>query len=75
MSSPDKGYYLEEVCEALSLEEGQVRRAIQFFVDNNIIDSHSDPWSGVGRVGAKKVVYALTKEAHRKVSKQKKSKI
>lgn len=55
--------------EALSLRKRQVRRAIQFFIEEKIIKAHEDPWSGVGRVGAKKNVYALSKGAHRKVSK------
>lgn len=75
LNNPDSGYSIKEISETLILEPEQVKRALQFFTEKEILTSELDPWSGVGRVGAKNCIYALSQEAHRKLSKTKRSKI
>jgi len=68
---PDNGFYVKEIADKLQLKKKQVRRALQFFINEGVIISTPDPYSGFGRVGNKLSVYALSEEAHRKVSKSK----
>lgn len=75
LNNPDSGYSIKEISETLSLETTQISRAIQFLMENETLLSKPDPWSGVGRVGTKSCVYALSKDVHRKVSKNGRSKV
>ncbi len=65
-SRPNEGFSVKDITELTSLRKGQVRRALQFYMEKKFIISVPDNYSGIGRKG-KIVYYILSHEIHSKL--------
>ena len=75
LDNPNNAISIEELAKEVVLKPRQVERAVQHFMDKNILVGAKHPYPQFGKVGAKPNIYALSDDVHRKVSKNRLKKV